>query len=147
MSRPRNFVFLLVIASVLLPAQLATAGKNKHAKSRSASGSLRLSGRRIPSNSASGRKSLAPNRSRRIAETIKRTYGNAQPKRKSQAARTTREVVELYKQAEERKTRDLLRQINQKTQRSAGGSLRLTQPATNKASEKKRKEERGVKAK
>jgi predicted phage gp36 major capsid-like protein len=67
-----------------------------------------------------GKKTLAPNRSRSIAETVKRTYSEAEQKRKSEV---TRKVVELYKQAEERKSRDLLRKIKQKTQRNASGSL------------------------
>jgi hypothetical protein len=71
-----------------------------------------------------GKKSLAPNRSRSIAETVKRTYSGSEQKRKSEV---TRKVVELYKQAEERKSRDLLRKIKQNTQRSESGRLTLKQ--------------------
>jgi hypothetical protein len=134
MIRARNLVLLLTVASVLLPAQLATAAKDKRSKSRSATGTLRLSPSytsRLRANSAMGKKSLAPNRSRSIAETVKRTYSEAEQKRKSEV---TREVVELYKQAEERKSRDLLRKIKQKTQRNASGSLTLTQPAKTRGS-------------
>jgi hypothetical protein len=132
MPRARKLVLLLMVAPVLLPAQFTTAAKDERSKSRSATGTLRLSpsyDSRVRANSSTGKKALAPNRSRSIVERVKRTYSEAEQKRRSEAARRTREIVELYKQAEERKTRKLLREIKQSTQRSANGSLTLKQPS------------------
>lgn len=127
MSGIRKFVLSLLVAPVLLSAQLTTAAKDERSKSRSVTGTLRLSpsyARRLQANSATGRKTLVPNRSRSIVETVKRTYSDAEQKRKSDV---TRKAVELHKQAEARKTRELLRRIKQNKQRTASGRLTLKQ--------------------